>query len=198
MGTQWSDTFRDIVVPGPEDTTPRAVMHRAMDFIMRLQVEANGWDEHPELILVMEPEAGDHRPTLVIIEIPAYIWEMHPIQALNLTRLVVDKNPEHFARDKGSALIGMIYSSEVWALNPDAVPEDEWDQVKQQIQTMSLADHPYGVEAKSLMGYAVDDSRLFMQHMRGVRSTPVMQHRAVGPLEEVLSGLFDSVKQALA
>lgn len=165
----------------PVDETLRALL----DY----ELAVDEWDRPPRLIALFD------RGQMLPLPVPPMVWE-HPTHvALSFIAEVTRRSPLS-PPDPMSGFLGLALVSEGWMLSVDA-DDDEAAEYVAYAETHSIADHPAGVEVKSVYAVSVDgtDRMVVAERGKGVVSDsgPLGPDELGGRMADALRGVLDAM-----
>lgn len=173
---------------------------------LKEQLDANvrndEWDEPPLLCMIVRGTGG----MLMFEPMPVgSIWDKGPVHQIlhviaHITRSTSNSGWKWLQEDE--ALLGVALFSEGWAVSSD-VKEGDYATIQAYMEAGGrLADHPSGVEVKTVNAVLTDKSMLMLTHFRGGETIAPnegdVSHQVSGRIPDGLSEILDAFTGASA
>lgn len=159
-------------------------------------VKADKWDEPPILSLILKGPSD----MLMFEPMPVGpVWDRGPVHHVlhvvaNVTRRTVERGWQYTAVTE--RIIGVALFSEGWAVSA-SVKEGEYADIQKYMEAGGrLADHPAGIEVKTVNAVLTDGSMLMLTHFRnGETISPSEEEDGT---HEVAGRIPDGLQEVLA
>lgn len=168
-------------------------------------IERNAWDEEPPklwLLAKMNKPLGFPDMAIAQMPIPDILWDVDrppAVVAALAHSCRVSPRPLLTAEARAD-LYGVIMLSETWDLDiPEDATKQERNEAHDFCRRRGIADHPWGVEAKTTFARDIDGWDMFISRRRGGKSgpewiSPPGGNAASGQVPDALSELLDALR----